>query len=127
MVAKIQVKNLGKLQRQLTKAGRKDIANELKKAGREAGEIVKTEARERQVPVRTGKLRRSINLRVTQRSVKIKAGGARTYYGRFVHWGTRINRPNRFLTRAFAIKRRKVEKEYNERVQKWARDLNRLR
>lgn len=88
----IRVEGLRELQRHLRML---DVAlpRELRKANKQAAEIVAVEAR-RRTPVRTGRARRSITVRAEQRGASVKGGGARVPYFAWLDYGGQVGRRN---------------------------------
>ena len=111
-MATVEVKNLNKVLRQMKKLGVE--ARDLKDAFQRIGAKVTADATSG-APVRSGALSRSVRQSRRQNSVYIRAGGKRTYYAPFVHWGTKDIKRNRFMTRAaernagYALKQLEME------------------
>lgn len=81
-----KVVGLRETQRRLRKMDR-EATKKLRVANKEAAEVVKDEAKV-QVPVRSGKLQRSVGVKASQTSAAVKAGTKSTVpYGNPVHWG----------------------------------------
>ena len=97
-------------------------ASEVKQAGKDSAQVVANEAR-MLVPVRTGRLRDSIRLSSTLRSVKITAGNNRTTrsgipYANPIHWGwfRRNIKPQPFFVRALGLTRDQVYNNYYKQL-----------
>jgi hypothetical protein len=104
----------------------------IKEGGYQAGEIVASEARSL-VPVKTGKLKRSIRTSKTLNKVEVKAGGAKVPYANPIHWGWFYDkqtfvykniRPQPFFTRAIYLKRETVYKEYFRNIDNLLKDVS---
>ncbi|MEY8414802.1 HK97-gp10 family putative phage morphogenesis protein [Tissierella praeacuta] len=99
----MKVEGMENLLAEIEKLGQKGSRIE-NKALREAGDVVK-DAIEKEVPVRTGKLKQSI----TVSRVKTKDGVKRVevgpdkdgYYGKFVEFGTVKMKANPFMARGY--------------------------
>ncbi len=92
-------------------------AAEIKQAGFKAASIVSSEA-QGLVPVRRGKLRRSIKPRKLLNESKVSAGGASVPYANLIHWGSKrrgVNR-NPFLYRALGFTRKEVFETYSKAI-----------
>jgi len=88
--------------------------DEIKSAGKQAGEVVAREARTL-VPVRTGKLRNSIKVNNALRNVTVQAGNNRSIpYANPIHWGwfKRNIKPQPFFVKALGITRDEVYRNY---------------
>lgn len=96
-MATVEVTGLNKVLRQMKKLGVE--ARDLKDAFQRIGAKVTADATSG-APVRSGRLAGSVRQSRRQNSVYIRAGGKRTYYAPFVHWGTKDIKRNRFMTRA---------------------------
>lgn len=102
-MADMKVEGMENLLAEIEKLGQKGSRIE-NKALREAGDVVK-DAIEKEVPVRTGKLKQSI----TVSRVKTKDGVKRVevgpdkdgYYGKFVEFGTVKMKANPFMARGY--------------------------
>lgn len=125
----IKVQNLRQVTRALKAIG--EPAAEIKAAGKEAGQIVATEARSL-APVRTGKLRDSIKPNALASGVvRVQAGNNRSIpYANPIHWGwfydkknfIRKNiKPNPFMTRALKTKRDEVLQKYFDNIEQLIR------
>jgi len=117
--ATVQVQNLNKVTRTLKKYGVE--VRDLKGAMQRIGARVTNDATSG-APVRTGALQRSVRQSKRQNSVYIYAGGKRTYYAPFVHYGTKNLTKNPGMTRAanknapYALK--ELEAEMNQLISK---------
>jgi HK97 gp10 family phage protein len=98
----------------------------IKAANQESGKAVADEAR-KQVPVRSGALRKTIRIASVSTNVKIRAGVKRVPYANPIHWGWFYDRkrgfaknikPNPFMARALGYTRDKVIKTYTEQMAK---------
>lgn len=102
-MADMKLEGMENLLAEIEKLGQKGSRIE-NKALREAGDVVK-DAIEKEVPVRTGKLKQSI----TASRVKTKDGVKRVevgpdkdgYYGKFVEFGTVKMKANPFMSRGY--------------------------
>lgn len=127
----VKVQNLRQVTRALKAIG--EPAKEIKAAGKEAGQIVATQAKTL-APVRTGKLRDSIKPNALASGVvRVQAGNNRSIpYANPIHWGwfydkknfVRKNiKPNPFMVRALKAKRDEVLKKYfdnmEQLINKW--------
>lgn len=127
----VKVKNLRQVTRSLKAIGSPNA--EIKAAGKEAGQIVATEAKTL-VPVRTGRLRDSIKVSaIASGAVRVQAGSpTRVPYANPIHWGWFYDKknfikknikPNPFFSKAIKIKRDEVFKRYFENmetlIRKW--------
>jgi hypothetical protein len=121
--AGLKVKNLKEVNRALKAIG--VPATEVKKAGKESGELVANEARSL-VPVRSGKLRGSIRVGATARSkITISAGNNRNSksgvpYANPIHWGwfKRNIMPQPFFVKALGLTREEVYENYFKALDK---------
>lgn len=96
-MATVEVKNLNKVLRQMKRLGVE--MRDLKDAFQRIGAKVTADATSG-APVRSGRLSGSVRQSRRQNSVYIRAGGKRTYYAPYVHWGTKEIRKNPWMTRA---------------------------
>ena len=121
--AGIKVTNLREINRALSNVGAPK--DEIKAAGKEAGQIAVNEARTL-VPVRTGKLRDSIRVGATARGkITLMAGNNRTSksavpYANPIHWGwsKRHIAPQPFFARALGYTRAEIYNTYFEQLEK---------
>tara|TARA_R110000803_G_scaffold199455_1_gene263533 strand:- start:2098 stop:2508 length:411 start_codon:yes stop_codon:yes gene_type:complete len=119
----IKVTNLREITKALKNVGTPN--EEIKKAGKESGELVAAEARGL-VPVRSGALRESIRLGATARGkITIMAGNNRSSssgvpYANPIHWGwfKRNIRPQPFFVRALGYTRAEVYQNYLSQMAK---------
>jgi hypothetical protein len=119
----LRVKNLREVNNALKAIG--VPAAEVKKAGKESGELVANEARSL-VPVRSGRLRGSIRVGATARSkITISAGNNRNSksgvpYANPIHWGwfKRNIKPQPFFVKALGLTRDEVFKNYFNQLNK---------
>lgn len=94
-------------------------AAEIKQAGSDAGEIVASTSRTL-VPVRSGKLLRSIKVNKALKNVVISAGNNTTIpYAKPIHfgWFKRNIKPQPFFSKALGITREDVYKQYYRRIE----------
>lgn len=87
---------------------------EINQAGRNAGEIVAAEARTL-VPVRSGKLLKTIKVSSSMKGVSVRAGNDATVpYANPIHWGwwKRNIRPRPFFVTALGYTRDEVFRNY---------------
>lgn len=85
--ARIEVENLIELQRLLRQVGDKELPKALRGANKSMAEVVRDEALPN-VPVRSGRLKRSVRAIGGQRDAKVQAGtAARVPYAATIHWG----------------------------------------
>lgn len=91
MAARVAVKVEGakELRKAFKQAGDKDLLNALKAANKTAAEVVVEKALPN-VPVKTGKLKRSVRSTATQRQGVARAGRASVAYGAAIHWGRKV-------------------------------------
>jgi HK97 gp10 family phage protein len=122
----VKVKNLREVTRALKAIG--EPVSEIRAAGKEAGQIVATEAKGL-TPVRTGKLRDSIRVSALgSGAVRVQAGNNRTVpYANPIHWGWFYDKenfikknikPNPFFSKAIRVKRDEVLKTYFDNMEK---------
>lgn len=124
MRAEIEVKNLKELQRQLSKLG-PEFASQLRATNKTAAEPVATQAK-LEVPVRTGRLKRSIGVKASRRSAAVKAGSAtRVPYAGAIHWGWKKRgiKPQPFLKSAIRKTLPTVRKTYERALNSLTRKL----
>lgn len=111
----IEVDGLKALQREIRRTQDKELKRKLRTSNKKAAEVVKDRAASREVPTKSGRLRKSIGVRAGQRDSKVKAGTAsRVPYAGAIHfgWPRRGIRPNRFLNRALWRTRDEVREVY---------------
>lgn len=117
----IKVTNLREVTKALRNVGTPN--EEIKKAGKESGELVASEARSL-VPVRSGALRDSIRVSATARSkIEILAGNNRKSrsgvpYANPIHWGwfRRNIKPQPFFVKALGYTRAEVYQNYLSQI-----------
>jgi len=112
----IEVEGLKELSRLLRKVEGSDIQNALKAANKGAATVVSEGAKDL-VPVRSGRLQKSIKASGTLSSGSVKAGtAARVPYAGPIHygWGKRGIKPQRFLTDAMREKLPEARDVYEE-------------
>jgi HK97 gp10 family phage protein len=122
----IRIDNLRETAQAFRRAERKDLGKKLRLANKDAVEVVKDEAKS-QVPVRSGRLRKSINTQASQTSASVKAGSAaRVPYAGVIHfgWGRKGIHPQPFLFGAVAKKYDEVVEAYEKNIDKLKRDLS---
>lgn len=121
--AGVKVTNLREVNKALKAIGVPNDA--IKKAGKESGELVASEARTL-VPVRTGKLRNSIRVGATARGkITVMAGNNRSSksavpYANPIHWGwfKRNIKPQPFFSRALGYTREEIYRNYFTQMEK---------
>ena len=121
--AGVKVTNLREVNKALKAIGVPNDA--IKKAGKESGELVASEARTL-VPVRTGKLRNSIRVGATARGkITVMAGNNRSTksavpYANPIHWGwfKRNIKPQPFFVKALGYTRAEVYDNYFKQIEK---------
>ena len=119
----IKVTNLREINKALKAVGAPN--EEIKKAGKESGELVASEARGL-VPVRSGALRNSIRVGATARGkITVSAGNNRTTksgipYANPIHWGwfKRNIKPQPFFVKALGYTRAEVYDNYFKQIEK---------
>ena len=119
----IKVTNLKEINRALKNIGAP--VEEIKKAGKESGELVASEARGL-VPIRTGALRNSIRVGATARGrITVSAGNNRKSksgvpYANPIHWGwfKRNIKPQPFFVKALGYTRAEVYENYFSQMEK---------
>lgn len=119
----IKVTNLREINKALKAVGAPN--EEIKKAGKESGELVASEARGL-VPVRSGALRNSIRVGATARGrIRVSAGNNRTSksgvpYANPIHWGwfKRNIKPQPFFVKALGYTRAEVYENYFSQIEK---------
>jgi HK97 gp10 family phage protein len=82
----IQVEGLSELRRSLKRLS-KEAPKQLREANLAAAEIIIASALPN-VPVRTGRLKRTVKALATQTASRMKAGSGTVPYAAAVHWGT---------------------------------------
>lgn len=100
----IRVEGLKRLQADMRRAEQKELAQGLREANKAAARTVADEAADR-APVRSGRLRKSVGVRASQRSAAVKAGSAaRVPYAGPIHygWPARNIEGQPFITEAIA-------------------------
>jgi HK97 gp10 family phage protein len=121
--AGVKVKNLREVTKALKAVGVPNDA--IKKAGKESGELVASEARSL-APVRTGALRSSIRVGATARGkVTVSAGNNRSSrsavpYANPIHWGwfKRNIKPQPFFITALGYTRDEIFRNYFSQMDK---------
>ena len=106
--AQIQVEGLRDVRNAVRKLKSKELNDALKRSNKESAEIVAEAARTGdEVPVNSGRLKKSIKASGSQASGSVKAGtAARVPYAGVIHWGwpERNIKPQPFLSEALADK-----------------------
>jgi hypothetical protein len=118
----IKVTNLREINRALKAVGAPN--EEIKKAGKQSGELVASEARGL-VPVRSGALRNSIRVGATARGkITVLAGNNRKSksgvpYANPIHWGwfKRNIKPQPFFVKALGYTRAEVYQNYFNQIE----------
>ena len=118
----IKVTNLREINKALKAIGAPN--EEIKKAGKDSGELVASEARGL-VPVRTGALRNSIRVSATARGkITVLAGNNRKSksgvpYANPIHWGwfKRNIKPQPFFVKALGYTRAEVYENYFKQIE----------
>jgi len=116
----VEVEGAKELRKAIRQAQDKGLKDELKKANKDAAEIVADDARSK-VPVRSGALRRSIRSLGSQTAGQVAAGRGKTrVYAPIIHFGNprRGIRPNPFLYDAVDARRDEVRREYQKALNK---------
>lgn len=125
--ARIHVDGVRELSRAIRQAKDKDLGRELRLANKDAAQEVKTAA-EPHVPVGpSGKLKRSLAVRASQRDASVKAGGARVPYAPVIHWGwpARNIKEQRFIRAGLRAAAARVRDKYQDAVDRVARKFGR--
>jgi hypothetical protein len=118
MVApKIEVKGAKELRRAIKRAADADLKNEVKKANREAADIVAYEA-QTIVPVKSGKLLESIRASGTMTAGIVRSGRANVPYAGVIHfgWPGHNIEPNPFLYEAADSRADEVLAKYEDAI-----------
>lgn len=94
-------------------------AKEMSQAAHNAGLIVLREAN-LIVPVKTGKLKRTLRSASLQRGVVVRAGNSRVPYANPIHWGwfRRHIMPNPFFAKVLGYKAEEIYQTYFEQINK---------
>lgn len=123
----IEVVGAKELRRAINRTKDKDLKAELKKANREAAEIVAYEAQTIVPVAKTGNLLESIRASGTQTSGVVRAGRASVQYAGVVHfgWPARNRQPNTFLYDAADSRVDEVVRQYEAAIQAVADQLHR--
>jgi len=119
-----QIEGINKLVRALEKMD-EAASEEFKAVGLRVGQIVADKAKTF-VPVRSGRLQKTIRPVKTARGAKVRAGGTRVPYAGVIHFGWRQRniRDNPFLYKAVDAKIDEVVDIYLEEVYKvWNRNV----
>jgi HK97 gp10 family phage protein len=121
----IKVDGLAGVLRDLRRLKDKEVPKAIRQANKNAAEMVAATARV-EVPVKSGRLKRSIKAQATQKSASVKAGtAARVPYAAVVHfgWAKRHIRPQPFiyeaLDRRIAEVREAYERQLNQAIEKF--------
>lgn len=121
-----QVENLRALQREIRKTEDVELKKRLRRANKQAAEVVADQAKV-EVPRRSGRLARSIGVRAGQSEASVKAGtAARVPYAGPIHfgWARRNIRPQPFLYEALDKRIGEVRQAYAENMEKITKDLS---
>lgn len=79
-------------------------------------------AAQRNAPVRTGRLRKSINTRVEHQGAVLIVEAA-TPYARYVEEGTRYMRPRYYMKRAIEGNRAEIQQAFNATAIEYAKEI----
>lgn len=85
----IEVEGAAALRRAFRRAGSKDLKDGLKAANKSAAQVVVERALPN-VPVSSGRLKRSVKALGSQRDGRVKAGTAKVDYAAAIHWGRKV-------------------------------------
>jgi HK97 gp10 family phage protein len=121
----IEVEGLDDLSRALRRAGDFDKMREFKEANIAAAKVVSDESKVH-VPVRTGRLQRSIKAKGTARGSFVEAGTpARAPYANPIHWGwaRRGIKPQPFIYEAYDKRIAQVKEAYNTQLRRASKRL----
>ena len=120
MVAAIEVKGLKELNRALLNVG--DDLSDLKNANEALGKIVADRAAAL-VPVRTGKLKKTIKAVRSDKKVRIAAGSASVRYAPIIEfgWGKRNIRPQSYLYKAAGQLREEIKTKFEDNIKELIR------
>lgn len=113
----IRVEGARELRREIRKLQDKGLKDELKRANKDAAEIVAEEAKRYHVPVRSGALKRSIRALGSQTRGQVAAGIRRSkVYAPIIHFGNphRNIKPQPFLYEARDKRIRQVFEQYED-------------
>jgi len=125
----IKVEGAKELRRQIKAMEATGLNDELKKANKEAAELVADRAKSATVPVDSGNLKKAIRALGSKTKGQVKAGGARggtRDYAGIVHYGdpNRGLEPQPFLHEAASDKWKEVREAYESAMNKIARKLS---
>lgn len=110
----VEVEGLRELQRAIRMAADRDLKKQMRKANKDAAEVVKDKV---ETPKRSGRLQKSVGVRASNSSAKVKAGSpSRAPHAGPIHfgWPARGIKPRRFLNRALWETREKVRDTYDD-------------
>lgn len=125
MAEAYKVQGLKLLQRNLRKYD-KDMAKQLRVANKRAAQVIADEA-ERQAPVNSGALAKSVKAGATQTSGFVKAGSAsRVPYANPVHWGWQ-NRPQGGYNPSVPFIQRALKSHHDELVEEYEQAMEDLK
>lgn len=126
--AQIKVEGARELRREIRKLQDKGLRDELKKANKDAAEIVADEARKYHVPVRSGALKRSIQARGLQTRGQVVAGtrGKVKDYAGIIHFGNphRNIKPQPFIYEAKDKRIKQVFRAYEKSMEALTKKIN---
>lgn len=135
----VKVDGLRDLRRNIKRLNEDELPRALRDANRGAAALVARRALPN-VPVRTGRLRKSVKALASQSNARVKAGSRRVPYAAVVHWGRKRgnvgsppgNRPGRnvvtgkpFLYDALERSRREIIDTYQEQIDEMLRTVGR--
>jgi hypothetical protein len=115
----IEVEGLAEFVRDLKRAGDKDAEVELKRAHRDAADVVAKAARP-MVPTSSGALLGTLRTAATLKSGRVALGKKAVPYANPIHWGwlRRHITPNPFLLDAFDARRAEVLDTFERSVER---------
>jgi hypothetical protein len=123
----VKIEGLNEVLRDLRRMKERDTLKAIRQANLDAAKKV-AEGAKLEVPVRSGKLQRSIAARATQRAGSVKAGSpVRVPYAGPIHFGWLRHhiRPNPFLYRAVDKRIGEVFEAYQRQIEKVIERFNR--
>jgi len=123
----VRVKNGRELRSRLRGAENKELRKANRDSYQKASEVIAEQARLNAPEGATGKLRKSIKGRGTQRAGTVKVGTAKSVpYAGAIHWGwkKRNIQPNPFVTRAIQTHLGKARKVFEREISKVAKQLS---
>lgn len=124
--ASVEVEGLRELQKRIGQLKDVGLKRELRDVNRQAGEIVKQDAQP-DVPVDTGRLRRTLRVRAEMRGASVILGGPRAVYAPVIHWGWKARgiKARPAVYQAFGRNRRRIIDNYRDRLRALAKKVNR--